>query len=245
MILRIKNCLLVFFLCLMTISLSAKKVTSGLSVTGTYLPTRYSLWDNNVGDWKPTTVNGFGAGLEYNLSVSLPQPGWVFRTGMGCTYSRINEAGNKTMYDYRPENTVTTIAIETYCETLREYVYAYLPIEIGYKLISKGDISVIPFIGLQGKYNIGFTQKGYVESATWYDHYFELFDEYNVESDAERFLLQLRTGLEVEYNNLFLSLSYIRDTERLFCSAYLPRTYKSYFGPFSFNCWQLGLGINF
>lgn len=242
---RIKNILSVFFVCLMTVPMSAKKVTSGVSVTTSYLPTRYPLWDYDAAKWTSTTVNGFGAGLEYNLSVPLSQSNWVFRTGVGCTYSRIDEARDKTMYEYRPGQSATTISINTYCETLREYIYAYLPVEMGYKFYSKGDISVIPFLGLQGKYNIAFTQKGYVESVTWKDHYFELFDENNVKRGAERFLLQWRAGLEVEYKNLSLSLSYTRDDKRMFKEAYILSRDRSYWGPYSFNCWQLGIGMNF
>ena len=97
---RIKYFLPVFFLCLMTVPMSAKRVTSGFSVTCSYLPTRYPLWDYDAAKWTSTTVNGFGAGLEYNLSVPLSQSNWVFGTGVGCTYSRIDEAGDKTVYDY-------------------------------------------------------------------------------------------------------------------------------------------------
>lgn len=253
---RIKNGLLVFFLCLVTVPMTSKKVTSGLSVTGSYLPARFPLWDYDAADWKSKIVNGFGAGLEYNLSVLLYQSNWVFRTGVGCTYCRIDESGNQTVYEYRffaPGQSTSTISgslplplsFNAYCKTQREYIYAYLPIEIGYKLNSKGDISVIPLLGLQGKYNIGFTEKGYHESATWRDYYFKLFDESAVESEAERFILGVKAGVEIDYDKLFLSISYTRDMKRMYREALLYSRSRGYWGPYTFNCWQLGIGMNF
>lgn len=263
---RITSCLLLLSFSLLSVPIEAKQgetadnsksgIRNGFSVTTSYLPTRYPLWDFDAAKWTSTTVNGFGAGLEYNLSVPLSQSNWVFRTGVGCTYSRIDETGDKTLYEYSffaPGQSTTTISgslplplsFNAYCKTQREYIYAYLPIEIGYKLNSKGDISVIPFLGLQGKYNIGFTERGYVESATWKDHYFELFDESSVESNAERFMFQIKAGFKVEYDKLFCTLSFTRDKARMFKDALVKSTNNAYWGPYSFNCWQLGFGINF
>lgn len=250
---RIKKCLLVFFLCLVTVPMTSKKVTSGLSVTGSYLPARFPLWDFDAAKWTSTTVNGFGAGLEYNLSVPLSQSNWVFRTGVGCIYSRIDEAGNKELF-YFPDPGKSTsksslypdpLIFNTYSETNREYYYAYIPVQIGYRFFSDGKYSVVPFLGLQGKYNIGFTQKGYHESSTWRDYYFDLFDESAVRKGAERFILGVKAGVEINYDKLFLSLCYTRDMKRMYREAYLISTDIAYLGPYTFNCWQLGFGINF
>lgn len=244
-----KKYLLVFFLCLASVSLSAR-VTSDFSFTTSYLPTRFPLWDYYAAEWKSTTVNGYGVGLEYNLTVPLLQSRWVFRTGIGCTYSRIDVSVDKTEFyfnaPFNSTNIIRSLIIaNTICETQREYIYAYFPIGIGYKLYSKGKTSVIPFVGLQGKYNIAFTERGCVQSFTWRDHYFELFDENNVKSEAERFIVQLSVGMAVKYKNLSLSLSYARDEKRMYKEAYILSCNRAYWGPYSFNCLQLGVGINF
>jgi hypothetical protein len=241
---------------MMTVSVSAQKVTSGFSVSSTYLPARFPFWDYKAAEWISTNVNGFGVGVEYNLSVPLLQSDWEFRTGIGCTYSRIDDSGNKEVLEfsfYAPGQSTSTISgslpdpfkINTYCETNREYYYAYIPVEIGYRFFSGERYSIIPFLGVQGKYNIGFTEKGYHESATWSDYYFDLFDESAVKSEAERFILGVKAGVEIDYDKLFLSFSYTRDMKRMYRDALLNSTYRGYWGPYTFNCWQLGIGMNF
>lgn len=253
---RIKFFLPVFFLCLMTVSMSAKKVTSGFSVTCSYLPARYPLWDYDVAEWKSKTVNGFGAGLEYSLSVPLSQSNWVFGTGVGCTYSRIDESGNQKLTvgrflvpgqpGYLIESKLPVpFSFNAYRETQREYSYLYIPLTLGYRLYSKGNLGIMPYLGLRGKYNISYTEKDHVESATWLDHYFELFNESSVTSEAKRFIMQYEAGVKVEHKNLFLSLGFVRDGKRMFRTAFNEREYRSFWGPYSFNCWQLGMGINF
>ena len=254
--------LILMFVSLLFFQMSAKTaepvdksgfvIRNGFSVTGSYLPARYPSYDFEKIEWGSTTVNGFGAGIEYNLSVPLLHSRWELKTGLGCTYSRIDESGNKEILEsglYDPGQISggypQPFNYNAGFETRREYVYVYLPVEIGYKLYTKGNFSVIPFLGLQGKYNIGFTEKGYVESSTWRDHYFELFDESSVNSDAERFMLQMKAGVEFGYDKLFLSLSFTRDMDRMYSDALIKSCNRAYWGPYTFNCWQLGFGINF
>jgi hypothetical protein len=258
--------LLLMFLSLPFFQMSAKTavpvetsgsgIRNGFSITGSYLPVRFPSYDYDTKEWGSTTVNGYGAGIDYNLSVPILSSRWELKTGLGCTYSRIDESGNKEMLEfgfYAPGESVSTISggypqpfsYKAYYETKREYIYLYLPVEIGYQLYTKGNFSIIPFLGFQGKYNIGFTENGYVESATWRDHYFELFDKSSVDSDAERFIIQMKAGVEFKYDKLFLSLSFTRDMDRMYRDALIKSSYRGYWGPYTFNCWQLGFGMNF
>lgn len=252
---RIKIFLSVFFVCLMTVPMSAKWVTSGVSVTTSYLPTRYPRYDYDVKKWGIATVSGFGLGVQYDLYYTIPESRFEIGTGLGYTFSRIDEVGNQELVTGRfndpnqPEpvgyQLPDPFRLNTYRELLREYSYLYIPFRLGYRLYSKGDVSIIPYLGLRGKYNIRYVEKDHVESATWFDHYFELFNESSVQSEAKRFIVQYEAGVEVGYKNLFLSLGFVRDDERMFRTAFNERDFRSFWGPYSFNCWQLGLGVNF
>ena len=231
-------------------------VRNGFSVTGSYLPSRYPRYDYHAEKWGSATISGFGIGLEYNISVPLKQSRWELRMGLGYSYSRIDEIGDKEVLEYRfhdPEKNnsanptwiLAPFSFNTYCEILREYSYVYLPVEIGYRLYAGDNLCFIPYMGLQVKYNIGLTEKGYYESATWRDYYFRLFDESTVETEAERFVPGIKAGVEIDYGKLSVNLSFTRDMERMYRDALIKSNYRGYWGPYSFNCWQLGLGINF
>lgn len=251
---RLTSCFILSF-SLLCVPIEAK-ISNGFSVTSSYLPTRFPRYDYVEREWGIATVSGFGLGVDYKLSYAFPSSRFEIRSGLGYTFSRIDEIGNQKMFTGRfdapgqPTNQITSnlpdpFSLDTYCEFLREYSYAYIPLTVGYGLYSKGNFSIKPYLGLRGKYNIRYTEKEYVESATWFDHYFELFNESSVKSEAKRFIVQYEAGVEVEHKNLFLSLGFVRDHERMFRDAMNEREYRSFWGPYSFNCWQLGLGINF
>ena len=262
---RFASCLLILSFTLISAPIEAKQaetadnakpgIRNGFSVTTSYLPTRYPRYDYEAGEWGIATVSGFGLGVEYKLSYTFPQSRFEISTGLGYTFSRINEIGNQRVFTGRfkdpsqPEPVGTKFPdpfrLNAYREILREYSYVYIPFRLGYQLYSKGDVSIIPYLGLRGKYNLRYVEKDYVESATWFDHYFELFNESSVQSEAKKFIMQYEAGVEVGYKNLLLSVGFVRDDERMFRTAFNERDFRSFWGPYSFNCWQLGLGINF
>ena len=65
-----------------------------------------------------------------------------------------------------------------------------------------------PFVGLSFKYNISYVEKRTVESMTYNDRYFELFDENVIDkgkTNPQRCILQAESGLEVEYRKMFMT----------------------------------------
>lgn len=228
-------------------------ISNCFAVTSSYLPTRFPRFNYDTGKYGVVTVNGFGLGVDYNLTVPTPLLGWSFRTGLGYTFSRIDESKKERIVDYSISSVGTDISsplsIDAFHETQREYSYVYIPVAIGYQLFSRGTFSINTFLGMRGKFNIGYIEKESVESATWLDHYFVLFDKSSVKSEATRFIIQGEAGVELEYNKLFLSLCFLKDTDRMYKKAYIEKERKhyevSYQGPYTFNCWQLGLGIKF
>ena len=262
---RFASCLLILSFTLISAPIEAKQaetadnakpgIRNGFSVTTSYLPTRFPKYDYDVREWGSATVSGFGIGVDYKLSYTIPQSRFEIGSGLGYTFSRIDEVGNQELVTGRfvdpsqPEPVGTIFLdpfrLNAYRELLREYSYLYIPFRLGYQLYSKGDVSIIPYLGLRGKYNLRYVEKDYVESATWFDHYFELFNESSVQSEAKKFIMQYEAGVEVGYKNLFLSVGFVRDDERMFRTAFNERDFRSFWGPYSFNCWQLGLGINF
>ena len=263
---RIRSCLLLLSFSLLSVPIEAKQggtvddsewgIRNGFSVTTSYLPTRYPRYDYDAREWGIETVSGMGLGVCYNLSYTFPSSWHVISTGLGYTFCRIDQVGNqkvvtgKFIAPGQPVNPISgkwpdPFSLYCYRETLREYSYVYIPFRYGFRLCSKGNFSFVPYWGLRGKYSIGYTEKDKVESATWFDHYFELFDYSSVESEAERFMIEFEAGVDVEYKNLFLSLGFVRDAERMFRTATDKNSRRSFWGPYAFNCWQLGLGINF
>ena len=205
---------------------------NGLSVTYEYLPARYPYPYNNS-----TTVNGQGLGLDYKLSIPMSFENLEFMTGLGFSYIRIDDSGEYhfALYSYDQ----AWIYIQAECSIERSYCYAYLPVGFGYKIAINDIFHITPFVGMRAKYNISYIEKHTVESASFFDLYYDLFDEQIKTEDSKRFIFQAESGLEIGFRNLFVSFSYSRDMSRFFRIA----SYKN--GPYTFNCWQAGIGVYF
>ena len=200
-------------------------VTNCLSVSWSYLPTRYPRFDYDAGFYS-ATVNGQGLGIDYRIEIPLFDSFFELRTGLGCTYSRIDESG----YDsynvnvaYGRVDLIPQVYVNANWKTERSYCYAFLPIELAYRFEIDNSLYIVPFMGLQAKYNISYTENHSVESVTWYDYFFELFG----------------------FGKMFMAVSYSRDIARMFGKAYVKSRDMAVWGPYTLNCWQLGVGVNF
>ena len=216
----------------------------GLSVTYEYLPARYPYYHYDTMEYNSTTVNGQGLGLDYSFSIPMPLDNFEFRTGLGFSYIRIDDSGVKDLFYFYSEYNKSLIEFLADYSIERSYCYAYLPVGLGYKIAIKEKIHITPFVGLRAKYNISYTEKQAVESASFYDLYYDLFDEQQVKAeDAKRFIFQAESGLELGFRKTFVSFSYSRDMSRFFKRVTFMN--KGVNGPYTFNCWQAGIGVYF
>lgn len=225
-------------------------VTNCLSVSWSYLPTRYPRFDYDAGFYS-ATVNGQGLGIDYRIKIPLFDSFFELRTGLGCTYSRIDESG----YDsynvnvaYGRVDLIPPVYVNANWKTERSYCYAFLPIELAYRFEIDNSLYIVPFMGLQAKYNISYTENHSVESVTWYDYFFELFDDSAIDrdkSESKKCIPQAKAGLEIGFGKMFMAVSYSRDIARMFGKAYVKSRDMAVWGPYTLNCWQLGVGVNF
>ena len=227
-------------------------ITNSLSVTWSYLPTRYPSFDYDIG-YYTSSVDGQGLGMDYRILFPLSNSGFGLRTGLGLTYSRIDESGDDSYnvnVAYGRVDLIPPVYVDANWKAQISYCYAYLPIELVYRFEINNALYILPFVGLQAKYNYSFIERYSVESISWYDLFFELFDESVVDhdkSDIKKFIPQAKAGLEIGFKKMFMSFSYSRDMDRMFDEARITTTNRTVgvWGPYTFNCWQLGVGVNF
>lgn len=222
-------------------------IKQGVSATCSYLPVRYLYFDPNIGYYN-TLINGVGLGVDYRLDIPLFNSNFELRAGLGLNYSRTDESDINEYNINGPYGATQPIYVNCRYITQRGYCFAYFPFGLDYRFRLSSNIYVAPFIGLQAKYNISYKEKYCVESVSWIDSYYDLFD-YSVidkkESDPKRMILQAQSGLEIEFKRMFMTMSYSRDSERLFSIAKFKNRNLGIRGPYTFNYWQLGIGFNF
>jgi hypothetical protein len=222
---------------------------NGVQVSFSYLPVGYPKYDSNNMSYYSAVVNGLGGGVDYRLTVPLLSSSFVLKTGLGFTYSRIDESGNSDFY-IRESMTggsgAQEIVVNADYEAQRSYSYACLPVNLGYDLKIGNESYLTPYGGLQIKYNISYVEKYSAQHVTMYDRYFELFDDDAIkESDAKRFIFQYDLGVEMGFRNMFMTVCYSKDLSRLFSVASFSRRNIGVWGPYELGCWQIGVGVNF
>ena len=219
-----------------------KKIRNSLSINWAYLPVRFPKYD--------ATTNGQGFGVDYRF-VYAPDRHVVYKLGIGLTYSRIDESGNSNVRvsdSYIVISDNNTVTVNADYQTRRSYCYLSVPAIFGFRFVVNRSIYMTPFVGLSFKYNISYVEKRTVESMTYNDRYFELFDENVIDKDKtnpQRCILQAESGFEVEYRKMFMTMSYSRDFERMFSEAMFKSRNIGVNGPYTFSCWKVGVGVYF
>ena len=205
-------------------------ITNSLSVSYSYLPIEYPS----------NTYEADGVGLNYELSVSPMNSRFLFMTGAGISYYL-----HKKDYDKRIP--LLTTDYYTYTHHAIEYVYLSFPIKLGFKLVDKGDFTLVPYFGLSFKYNLSYIQKYSFDSNTYSNTFIDIYNDDLYECDARRTILQYDMGLELGYKHFYATVNYKEDDESLY-STLMYRyvlSVKGLYAPEKFHMWSIGAGFRF
>ena len=232
--------------------ISNKRITHGVSVSYVSLPFVNNNWDNETDTYK-----GNGLGLNYELSLPVFQTRFRIITGLGITDVLYKEKKNETytliatdIHNVTTSHTITEENTDKYSFKKRciEYLYASVPVKLGFCMLDKNDFFIMPYAGVSMKYNLKLVYQQNYNNNSFYDYYLSVFEDSFIKGEPQRFIIKYVFGLQTCYKNVYTTISYTKDSSKIFDQIiYRPDSKRAggVNGPNAMNSWQIGLGYKF
>ena len=192
-------------------------------------------WNSEWLEYNPSTMKVDVSGAD-NESFNALSLGYSRAFNISAGTPLFVEAGIGVQYSFKTKSIGEDLGFDSedyeICDPKQKFnmLSAKIPVSVMYAFaIPNSSVQIMPYAGIDLRFNITAKEKM----------------EWNFTSEAERFFLGVKAGVEIDYDKLFLSISYTRDMKRMYREALLYSRSRGYWGPYTFNCWQLGIGMNF